>query len=289
MNRILFREFSKACKKVCLIRYHFILIIFLIQTIPTPSQTQPFPYSIKKYDYYLTAFSVGTFISGEYLFHRMRYNLHVEEIAELDRNTINAFDRPATYNWNTGLMTTSDVLAYTLPVIPATLMIPQIKLKAWENITTVGLMYLQVYGLSRGITNLSKSFLDRTRPYLYNDALTPGERYAFQGKEAHYASTSFFSGHATIAFASATFLSKMFSDIYGDSAWKYAVWGSSLAAASFTAWCRVGAGEHFTSDVIAGALVGSAIGYLVPLLHTQNYENAQIMVGPDGLVLSLIF
>jgi len=272
-----------------IVRKYLVIALCLSLCFKTGSAQNVFPYAIKKYDYYLTAFSVGTFISGEYLYSRTRYNLSVEEIEQLDRNAVNAFDRPATCNWNTGLMTTSDILVYTLPLIPAATIIPQVKLKAWDNITTVGLMYLQVYGLSRGMANLTKSFVDRTRPYLYNDSLTPEERYAFQGNEAHYASTSFFSGHAAIAFASATFLSKMFSDIYGQSNWKYAVWGSSLAAASFTAWCRVGAGEHFTSDVIAGALVGSAIGYLVPLLHMQKYENTQLTLGPDGFVVSMIF
>lgn len=150
-------------------------------------------------------------------------------------------------------------------------------------------MYLQVYGFTRGITTNTKSFSARIRPYLYNTSFTADERYYFQGNEAHYASTSFFSGHTAMSFASAVFLSKMFTDIYGKSTWSYIIWGTSMMAATSVAYFRVASGEHFTTDVIAGAVIGSAIGYLIPVLHTKRFENTSLSVMPDECKLVINF
>ena len=45
------------------------------------------------------------------------------------------------------------------------------------------------------------------------------------------------------------------------------VWGSTMSVAALTAYARVAAGRHFPSDVIVGAIVGSAIGHLIPRSH----------------------
>ena len=265
--------------------------LIFIQSFCSPlfSQTNDFPYTLKKQDLYLTAFSVATFISGEYVKARMEYDLSIEDIEQLSRNEINGLDRHATYYWNTGLNKTSDVLLYSMIALPATMLIPSIRNKEWEEISTLGLMYLQTLTFARGITNHTKSYAGRIRPYLYNTSLTAEERYGFQGNEAHHASTSFFSGHSAVSFASAVFLSKIYTDIYGKNTWSYLIWGSSLTAASVVAFCRVGSGEHFTSDVLAGALIGSAIGYLVPVLHRKKTENTTLSLTPESFYLSVSF
>jgi membrane-associated phospholipid phosphatase len=235
----------------------------------------------------LTSLSVAAFISGEYIHSRSRFNLTVDEIEGLNRSEINSFDRPATHYWNTRLNNTSDVFAWSMSFLPALVMLPGIQDTNWEQISTVGLMYLQVFCLTRGLTNITKSGTQRIRPYLYNTSLSPEERHSFQGNEAHYASTSFFSGHTSITFASAVFLSKMYADIHSHNKWSYIIWGSSLAAAGFTAYCRVRSGEHFTSDVLAGAVVGSVIGYFIPVLHKKKNMNTSLNIMPNGA--SLVF
>jgi membrane-associated phospholipid phosphatase len=72
------------------------------------------------------------------------------------------------------------------------------------------------------------------------------------------------------------------------------LWLGSEALAATTAVLRVEAGKHFWSDVAVGALVGSAVGYLVPQLHLRQQREAPIasvapMVVDDGgaLVFSL--
>ena len=65
---------------------------------------------------------------------------------------------------------------------------------------------------------------------------------------------SFPSGHATITFTSAEFMRKR----YG---WEYGL--PAYALATFVAYSRVEAGEHYTMDVIGGAAIGIVSSYLI--------------------------
>ncbi|MEO6950865.1 MAG: phosphatase PAP2 family protein [Polyangia bacterium] len=76
---------------------------------------------------------------------------------------------------------------------------------------------------------------------------------------------SFFSGHATFAFALAT-SAGMVATIRR-SRLAPAIWTVGFALATSTALLRVAADKHFATDTLAGAAVGSIIGCLVPLLH----------------------
>ena len=41
------------------------------------------------------------------------------------------------------------------------------------------------------------------------------------------------------------------------------------------------AGNHFPTDIIAGAIVGSVVGFLIPLIHESNEEEKQLVM-PAG-------
>ena len=77
----------------------------------------------------------------------------------------------------------------------------------------------------------------------------------------------------------AVFLSTVYSDYYPDSDWKYAVWGASLLTASVIGYLRYESGSHFPTDILTGAIVGSAIGYLIPFIHRSENENLDISFG----------
>jgi membrane-associated phospholipid phosphatase len=85
----------------------------------------------------------------------------------------------------------------------------------------------------------------------------------FTGSDAN---VSFYSGHASNAFAIAVSLYRAHV-IRGDGdAKKLGVIG--LISASATAYLRIAADKHYLSDVVVGAGAGSAIGWLIPALHT---------------------
>ena len=147
-------------------------------------------------------------------------------------------------------------------------------------------MFAEAYAIMGGVTYLTKVATARKRPYLYNTDLTPEERLGAEDDPK----SSFFSGHAAAAFTAAAFLSKVFTDVHGTSVWSTLVWGSSLSLAAYASFARVKAGVHFPTDVIAGAAVGFAVGYLVPVLHKKERgDRVQVAAGPNMISINLRF
>ena len=81
--------------------------------------------------------------------------------------------------------------------------------------------------------------------------------------------TSFYSGHASAAFAVATSFATCAS-LRGDGdAW--VAWATGLPLAAVTGYLRIAADRHYLSDVLAGAGAGTLFGILVPrLLHSPG-------------------
>ncbi|MFA6091468.1 MAG: phosphatase PAP2 family protein [Elusimicrobiota bacterium] len=101
---------------------------------------------------------------------------------------------------------------------------------------------------------------------------------------------SFWSGHTANVFAAASLICAEHEalDLYGGKA-DAAVCGASLAAASGIGVLRIAANDHHASDVIVGAAVGAATGYLMPnLLHFKakksGYQLGYLIpnAGPNG-------
>ena len=265
---------------------------FLILFTATPgyAQEREFPYKLNKRDYLLAPLSIGTYMASNVLEDKKDHNLTLDQIRALDRNDVNGFDRPATYYWNRSADKVSNTLFHTLPFTPLILVIPQLKNKNITNAATLGVMYVEVLLLTKGLTGITKSLTGRTRPYLYNTSFTPEERFYLQDDDdAPVASTSFFSGHASGTFAFAVLLSKTYTDIYGKGTWSKVIWATSLSLASATAACRVAAGEHYATDVIVGALVGSTIGYGIPVLHKVAPEKLSLNVLPNYFAVTYRF
>ncbi|MCU0398599.1 MAG: phosphatase PAP2 family protein [Cyclobacteriaceae bacterium] len=262
-----------------------ILLSILFISLNISKAQSSFPYKITKKDWLIAPISAATLITGQ-LLGKKDFNLNVEEIQDLNRQTINAFDRGATYNWSTSAQQFSDITEQTLRFAPLLYMIPIVKNKTWNNGVALGLMYAEVLMLNTGITGITKSLTKRIRPYLYNSSFTVEERFDFQGEEAPEAKTSFFSGHSSTAFASAVFLSKTFTDIYGKTTLSKVIWVGSLSLATATAIARFEAGVHFPTDVLAGAVVGSVIGYLIPVLHKSTKDKLSFSVFPNQIYVT---
>ncbi len=105
---------------------------------------------------------------------------------------------------------------------------------------------------------------------------------------------SFYSGHASAAFALATYYSLALTQRYGFSqtAWISAL---SFATASTVAWLRVEGGKHYPSDVVAGAVMGSGISaffywWRARDARTDTKKNRLgIFLQPRGIDLSWSF
>jgi membrane-associated phospholipid phosphatase len=101
----------------------------------------------------------------------------------------------------------------------------------------------------------------RPRPFLYGDKAPVSDR---NGSDA---GNSFLSSHSAVSFAIATSTYVAMHRLHPRSQLPYAVLGLGLGAASFVATSRVMAGQHFITDAVGGALVGSSVGVLISSLH----------------------
>jgi membrane-associated phospholipid phosphatase len=99
---------------------------------------------------------------------------------------------------------------------------------------------------------------------------------------------SFYSGHTSTAFAAGMAYASTFALHHPDSGYRYLVYGGVVAAGGTVGLLRIAGGQHFPSDVLVGAAVGSAIGLIVPRLHRRG-ENLGVAILPGGLALTGAF
>jgi len=144
-----------------------------------------------------------------------------------------------------------------------------------STIVTYGVMYTQATLLAYGTRVLFRNNITRFRPYDHDGSeLGSNSRH-----------DSFPSGHTTVAFMASTFLATTFSQEHPDSRWKRPLIIGSYTLAAGVGAMRVISGMHFVTDVLAGAALGSAFGWLVPTLH-RNPNNPIVFTG-NGLVVSI--
>jgi len=129
-----------------------------------------------------------------------------------------------------------DVLVFALPIAAAGL---TLGFKDGQGALEFG----ESAALAMGVTYALKFTIDTTRPN--------GENQSFP------------SGHATISFTSAEFICKR----YG---WEYGL--PAYALATFVAYSRIEAGQHYPIDVIGGAAIGIVSRYL----FTRPYKGWNI-------------
>ncbi len=80
--------------------------------------------------------------------------------------------------------------------------------------------------------------------------------------------TSFFSGHTALAFAMTT-SSGTVASLRGYRSAPF-IWAGGFVLATATGYLRIACDAHYFTDVLGGAIVGSAIGVAVPLLFHRD-------------------
>jgi membrane-associated phospholipid phosphatase len=235
-----------------------------------------FTYDPKK-DAVIGALSLGMLITPYFL------NNEPETVpAGLDRNDINAFDRSMMFSYNKPLDYASDYYICGLAVaLPFLSLAGNITNK--EACLTYGIMYAESLCLTIGTVQLFKNTITRYRPYMYSGGIP-------NGKENDYF-RSFPSSSTSLAFMSAGFLSATFSAEYPGSRWKIPVIVGAYTLAATVSAGRVFSGAHFLSDVISGAVIGSAYGYLIPVLHRKERKenNGTFSFSGSGIIISQKF
>jgi membrane-associated phospholipid phosphatase len=119
----------------------------------------------------------------------------------------------------------------------------------------------------------------RARPFNRECATNPSSDPDCAGS-GNSRNTSFISGHASLAFSAATTLCVQHArlSLYGSA--DPVVCPAALTIAAGSSLLRVVADRHWISDVIAGAALGSAVGYVVSAVHLSGDGSA-----PAGLTM----
>ncbi|MEZ4410567.1 MAG: phosphatase PAP2 family protein [Polyangiales bacterium] len=177
--------------------------------------------------------------------------------ARCDPSTVNAFDRPSAGAYRPEWRVVSDATVIAWGLGAATTLALVEGLPTSLHDTTVVLESVMVANALAVMTNFA---VGRPRPFAYGDAAPEDLRLSGN------AAMSFFSGHTANAFAATVATFQVLRRVTRP-ALAWAALGVCLGVSSFIGAARVLAGDHFPSDVIAGAVVGAAIGWVVPALH----------------------
>jgi membrane-associated phospholipid phosphatase len=186
-----------------------------------------------------------------------------------------SFDQAMRGRLSTSASTASDVGLVTTIFVPLG---AELASGVDTSLANTSMIYAEVLAANVLLSTTVKYSVLRLRPYNYRNP--PATEYvASQGVDAYL---SFYSGHASTAFASAIAGSYLFSAAHDGSTASPWLWGTEMALASATALWRIRAGKHFYSDVAVGILVGSAIGIGIPFAEGIRYRPTATEMGFAG-------
>ena len=132
-----------------------------------------------------------------------------------------------------------------------------------DGVATDWLVIAEAVTLAGDLNQIVKLTVARERPSVHF-----GAKAAFSSED----NLSFYSGHTSLAFSLAV-ASGTVASIRGYGLAPL-VWGVGLGAAATTGYLRIAADRHYFTDVLTGAVVGSAVGLLVPLAFHRGSADA---------------
>lgn len=243
----------------------FILLLLLLIDVQQVYSQSPYELSKSK-DAIILGIGIPVAVGGFFLENSVN-PLTKKEIDDLKSEDVNRFDFFVTKNFSTKAADWSDILLYACIASPFLLMTSQ---DVRKDAATFSVMYGQAILFGISLPAIGKGTVQRLRPFVYNPDAPMDIKLKANAKR------SFFSGHTSIAFTSMIFLSTVYSDYYPDSKWEPYIWIGSILLASGVGYFRIIAGAHFLTDVLVGAVVGTAVGYFIPRLHrTDNLNDFQ--------------
>jgi len=130
------------------------------------------------------------------------------------------------------------------------------------------LIVVEASAVNMALTQGTKYLFRRSRPWALADAPPRGHHVG-----SRESVLSFVSGHSSLAFAMAVSVGSL-SSLRGDEGKEW-VWATGLTCAAATSYLRVAADRHYLTDVLAGAALGAAVGWVVPRLFDRRPEEGE--------------
>jgi membrane-associated phospholipid phosphatase len=175
-----------------------------------------------------------------------------------DRADLNVLDRATAGYWSPGWQTASTYVLVGIGVGAAALLYVDEGLLPGLNDAAV-VAESALAGIA--VASMMTLAAGRPRPFLY------GEKAPISSRNSADAGLSFLSSHAVASFAIVTSTFVTMRRLHPRSKVAWVVLGVGGALATFVATARVFGGQHFISDSVGGAIVGTSVGLLVPSLH----------------------
>ncbi|MBI2376200.1 MAG: phosphatase PAP2 family protein [Deltaproteobacteria bacterium] len=174
-------------------------------------------------------------------------------------STLNGLDRPfARAPSGSAAGTVSDVLVAAAFSAAAVDTFFELARDEPFGLVPVGVMYAETVATVFAVSNLTKLAVRRPRPRAYEVAPTIIDD-----------TLSFFSLHTAFTAALGATAAQLAFERPAESTASWWILGAATVVTAAVGAGRVAAGEHFPTDVVAGAIVGAAVGTLVPRFHRK--------------------
>jgi membrane-associated phospholipid phosphatase len=246
------------------------------------SQDLDSTYQLRKNDI-LYPVSGGFLFGASLVFQNTKYQDYCEPSPTQD---VPWFDKPALKYYNPGLDNIGGIALYLHLISPILLYFGSNRDISYRNVVTASVLYAECLFLSFSLTEFVKTSTQRQRPYVYKLTSSTAEKTAPCKPDMHH---SFYSHHASLTFCSAVFCAKTFYDLQLSAPLKYSATAGLLLSATAISISRFYSGEHFPSDIITGALIGSCIGYLIPELHRIRNRRSGVGMKANGLYVYTVW
>jgi membrane-associated phospholipid phosphatase len=231
-----------------------LLLLFLVQATPVPLPRDPaMVYHVRpNVDVAVTlGASVTTLLAYLYA------DRLITPRCPCDPGQVNHFDRGAIGNTSTTARRLSDLMAAAAVGVP--LVIDVIDLGQGEALVSDAIVFAQTLAINGLLVGTTKIIVHRPLPRSYaGDPILIGKPEGYR---------SFYSGHTSLVFAALSASAMTIRLRYGEKTWPSvvtAIVGTTVGVA------RIADGRHFPTDVLVGAVMGTATGILVPSLHARK-------------------
>lgn len=187
------------------------------------------------------------------------------ELATLGVPAARGFDRIALNRWNESAGHRSDYTLFAAFGTAGLTVLAHTKAdRRFGDAVVMGTMWFQTNLSTLMLTDAVKNSVRRNRPFVYFDGAPLADRMEADARK------SFFSGHTSLTACNTFFAAKVWNDMHPDSRWAPVVWSAAALVPAYVGWQRVEAGKHYPSDVVVGAVVGAAVGCLIPTIHLDR-------------------
>ena len=266
------------------IKFVFSISIFLsvfIFSMITPVYSQTSASDSSYHPYHVDYWVTGGIIIGGLTLEKIgvpwlsnKSAITIAELQNLNRNNISPIDRWA-LNFNPYIRDRynklSNQMVFIGAILPVFTMLDNNIRHDWLDIL---MMYLQTQTISNNLylySPFGATFQNRLRPVVYYDELDIPTRTSNNNRNSLY------SGHAAATAAASFFTAKIFCDYHPELGWKkFLVYGAASIPPLLMAYFRLGALEHFPTDLLTGIGVGALCGILIPELHRMHDKNISL-------------